>query len=161
MTNNSLSLLAKNGYLGLGVNEQYGGSGENLYDLGILFERLGYHAAPLSMIGCLVDVVQTIQKFSDSTILISRLIGAIVGGEIHTSAILEPLNQDPENPLTRAEIDGDNLIITGTKYLSELASKSKSILVSVNSIEGVLLVLVDSSKVKISELSTTANSPVL
>ena len=35
-----LSLLAKNGYLGLGVNEQYGGSGENLYDLGILFERL-------------------------------------------------------------------------------------------------------------------------
>ena len=153
-----LSLLAKNGYLGLGVNEQYGGSGENLYDLGILFERLGYHAAPLSMIGCLVDVVQTIQKFSDGNTH-QLLIEAIVGGEIHTSAILEPLNQDPENPLTRAEIDGDNLIITGTKYLSELASKSKSILVSVNSVEGVLLVLVDSSKVKISELSTTANSP--
>ena len=41
--------------------------------------------------------------------LINRLIGDIVGGEIHTSAILEPLNQDPENPLSRAEIEGDNL----------------------------------------------------
>ena len=50
-----LSLLASNGYLGLGVNEEHGGSGENLYDLGILFERLGFHAAPLSMVGCLVD----------------------------------------------------------------------------------------------------------
>ena len=153
------SLLTKKGYLGLGVNEQYGGSGENLYDLGILFERLGYHAAPVSMIGCLVDVAQTIQKFSDSKTHQS-IIGDIVGGEIHTSAILEPLNQDPENPLSRAEIEGDNLIISGTKYLSELASKSKSILVSVNSVEGVLLVLVDSNKVKISALSTTANSPV-
>jgi hypothetical protein len=27
-----LSLLGSNGYLGLGVNEVYGGSGENLYD---------------------------------------------------------------------------------------------------------------------------------
>jgi alkylation response protein AidB-like acyl-CoA dehydrogenase len=153
-----LSLLARNGYLGLGINEEYGGSGENLYDLGILFERLGYHAAPLSLVGCLVDVAQTIQKFSEEKTHLA-LIGAIISGEIHTSAILEPLNQDPENPLTRAEISGDNLIITGTKYLSELTSKSKSILVSVNSNEGVLLVLVDSNKVSISELATTANSP--
>ena len=36
-----LSLLSSNGYLGLGINEKYGGSGEDLYDLGILFERLG------------------------------------------------------------------------------------------------------------------------
>ena len=54
-----------NGFLGLGLNEKYGGSGEDLYDLGILFERLGYHAAPLSLSGCLVDVAQTIQKFSN------------------------------------------------------------------------------------------------
>ena len=154
-----LSLLASNGYLGLGINEIHGGSGENLYDLGILFERLGYHAAPISMIGCLVDVAQTIQKFGDNKTYQS-LIGDIVGGEIYTSAILEPFNHDPENPISRAEIEGDNIQITGIKYLSELASKSKSILVSVNSVEGVLLVLVDSSKIKISELSTTANSPV-
>lgn len=153
-----LSLLADNGYLGLGVNEEFGGSGEDLYDLGILFERLGFHAAPLSMLGCLVDVAQTIQKFSDKKYH-HDLIGEIIKGEIHTSAILEPLNQETENPMTRAEIDGDKLIITGTKYLSELASKAKSILVSVNSDEGILLVLVDSKAVKISQLSTTANSP--
>ena len=41
-----LSVLTSQGYLGLGINEKYGGSGENLYDLGILFERLGFHAAP-------------------------------------------------------------------------------------------------------------------
>lgn len=153
-----LSLLATNGYLGLGINEKHGGSGENLYDLGILFEKLGYHAAPLSLVGCLVDVAQTIQKFSDDERHLS-LITSIIEGDIHTSAILEPLNQDPENPITKAEITGDQLTITGTKYLSELASKSKNILVSVNSDEGVLLVLVDSNKADISELTTTANSP--
>ena len=30
-----LSLLSSNGFLGLGLNEKYGGSVENLYDLGI------------------------------------------------------------------------------------------------------------------------------
>jgi len=49
----------------LGLNEKYGGSGEDLYDLGILFERLGYHAAPLSLSGCLVEVAQTLQKYGN------------------------------------------------------------------------------------------------
>ncbi len=66
------SLLSGNGYLGLGINEKYGGSGEDLYDLGILFERLGYHAAPLSLSGCLVDVAQTIQKFVIATHLATK-----------------------------------------------------------------------------------------
>ena len=153
-----LSLLASQGYLGLGINETYGGSGENLYDLGILFEKLGFHAAPLSLMGCLAEVAQTIQKFSEHEPH-QALISSILAGDIHTSAILEPLNQDPENPLTRAQINGDQLTITGTKYLSELASISKSLLVSVNSDEGVLLVLVDTHQTNISELATTANTP--
>jgi len=153
------SLLSGNGYLGLGINEKYGGSGEDLYDLGILFERLGYHAAPLSLSGCLVDVAQTIQKFnSDSSC--NKILSSIIAGEIYTSAILEPSNQDPENPATSALIEGNELIISGTKYLSELASIAKNILVSVNSDEGVLLVLVKSDQVKLTELSSTANSPL-
>ena len=156
---NLLSLLSSNGYLGLGLNETYGGSGEDLYDLGILFERLGYHAAPLSLCGCLVDVAQTIQKFSNKASS-NAIIGSIISGEIHTSAIFEPSNQDPENPITAATIAEDQLIITGTKYLSEIASMAKSILVSVNSNEGVLLVLVETDKVKLTELSSTANSPL-
>jgi len=153
-----LSFLASQGYLGLGIHEKYGGSGENLYDLGILFEKLGFHAAPLSLIGCLAEVAQTIQKFSEHESH-QALIASILKGDIHTSAILEPLNQDPENPLTRAEIAGDKLTITGTKYLSELASISKSLLVSANSDEGVLLVLVDKEHANVSELTTTANTP--
>ena len=114
---NLLSLLSSNGFLGLGLNEKYGGSGEDLYDLGILFERLGYHAAPLSLSGCLVDVAQTIQKFSQADNHKS-ILSSIIKGDIYTSAILEPFNQDTENPITRAEINGDKLIINGTKYLS-------------------------------------------
>ena len=154
-----LSLLANKGYLGLGIHEEYGGSGEDLYELGILFERLGFHAAPLSLTGCLVDVAQTIQKFSQTDNHKSML-SSIIEGEIYTSAILEPFNQDTENPITRAEINRDKLIISGTKYLSELASKAKSILVSVTSNEGVLLVLVDSTQVKLTPLTSTANSPI-
>ena len=154
-----LSLLSANGFLGLGVNEKYGGSGEDLYDLGILFERLGYHAAPLSLSGCLVDVAQTIQKFGNEESC-KEILGSIIAGEIYTSAILEPSNQDPENPMTTAKIENDQLIISGTKYLSEISSIAKSILISVNSSEGVLLVLVESDKVKLTELASTANSPL-
>ena len=156
---NLLSLLASKGYLGLGLNEKYGGSGEDLYDLGILFERLGYHATPLSLSGCLVDVAQTIQKFSNEEFC-NEILGSIIAGEIYTSAILEPSNQDPENPLTTAKIEDDQLIISGTKYLSEISSIAKSILISANSNEGVLLILVDTDQVKLTELNSTANSPL-
>jgi alkylation response protein AidB-like acyl-CoA dehydrogenase len=138
-----LSLLSSNGFLGLGLNEKYGGSGEDLYDLGILFERLGYHAAPLSLSGCLVDVAQTIQKFGNEESC-KEILGSIIAGEIYTSAILEPSNQDPDNPMTTAKIENDQLIISGTKYLSEISSMAKSILISANSSEGILLVLVES-----------------
>jgi alkylation response protein AidB-like acyl-CoA dehydrogenase len=156
---NLLSLLASKGYLGLGLNKKYGGSGEDLYDLGILFERLGYHAAPLSLSGCLVDVAQTIQKFSNEEFC-NEILGSIIAGEIYTSAILEPSNQDPENPITTAKIENDQLIISGTKYLSEISSIAKSILISANSNEGVLLILVDTDQVKLTELNSTANSPL-
>ncbi|MDC0443257.1 acyl-CoA/acyl-ACP dehydrogenase [Gammaproteobacteria bacterium] len=156
---NLLSLLSSKGYLGLGINEKYGGSGEDLYDLGILFERLGYHAAPLSLSGCLVDVAQTIQKFSNEESC-NEILGSIIAGEIYTSAILEPSNQDPENPITTAKIENDQLIISGTKYLSEISSMAKSILISASSDEGVLLVLVDTDQVKLTELTSTANSPL-
>ena len=156
---NLLSLLSSKGYLGLGINEKYGGSGEDLYDLGILFERLGYHAAPLSLSGCLVDVAQTIQKFNNEESC-NEILGSIIAGEIYTSAILEPSNQDPENPITTAKIENDQLIISGTKYLSEISSMAKSILISASSDEGVLLVLVDTDQVKLTELTSTANSPL-
>ena len=156
---NLLSLLSSNGYLGLGLNEKYGGSGEDLYDLGILFERLGYHAAPLSLSGCLVDVAQTIQKFSNKESC-NKILTSIIAGEIYTSAILEPSNQDPENPETTAKIEDDQLIVTGTKYLSEITSMAKSILISASSNKGVLLILVDTDQVKLTELSSTANSPL-
>ena len=154
-----LSLLSTNGFLGLGLNEKYGGSGEDLYDLGILFERLGYHAAPLSLSGCLADVAQTIQKFSNEESS-NEILSSIIAGEIYTSAILEPSNQDPENPITAAEIENNQVVITGTKYLSEIASIAKSILISTNSNEGVLLILVDTDQVKLTELNSTANSPL-
>lgn len=154
-----LSLLSSSGFLGLGLNEKYGGSGENLYDLGILFERLGYHAAPLSLSGCLADVAQTIQKFSKEESC-NEILGSIIAGEIYTSAILEPANQDPESPITTAEIENNQVVITGTKYLSEIASIAKRILISASSNEGVLLVLVDKDQVKLTELNSTANSPL-
>jgi alkylation response protein AidB-like acyl-CoA dehydrogenase len=107
----------------------------------------------------LVDVAQTIQKFGNEESC-KEILGSIVAGEIYTSAILEPSNQDPENPMTAAKIENDQLIISGTKYLSEISSMAKSILISANSSEGILLVLVESDKVKLTELSSTANSPL-
>ena len=151
--------LATNGYLGLGINEKLNGSGEDLYDLGILFECLGFYAVPLSLTGCLVDVAQTLQKFSKNDNHQS-IVSSITKGEIYTSAILEPLNHDPENPNTTAVFDGDKVIINGSKYLSEISSLAKGILISASSNKGVILVLVKTDKVKLTQLTSTANSPL-
>ena len=151
--------LATNGYLGLGINEKLNGSGEDLYDLGILFESLGFHAAPLCLTGCLVDVAQTLQKFSKSDNHQS-IVSAITKGEIYTSAILEPLNHDPENPNTTAVFDDDKIIINGSKYLSEISSLAKGILISASSNKGVILALVKTDNVKLTQLTSTANSPL-
>ena len=151
--------LATNGYLGLGINEKLNGSGEDLYDLGIFFECLGYHAAPLCLTGCLVDVAQTLQKFSKSDNHQS-IVSSITKGEIYTSAILEPLNHDPENPNTTAVFDDDKIIINGSKYLSEISSLAKGILISASSDKGVILALVKTDNVKLTQLTSTANSPL-
>jgi len=107
----------------------------------------------------LADVAQTIQKFSKEESC-NEILGSIIAGEIYTSAILEPANQDPESPITTAEIENNQVVITGTKYLSEIASIAKRILISASSNEGVLLVLVDKDQVKLTELNSTANSPL-
>ena len=80
------------------------------------------------------------------------MLGSIIAGEIYTSAILEPSNQDPENPMTTAKIEENQIVITGTKYLSEIASIAKSILISASSNEGVLLVLVEYRSSKINRI---------
>jgi alkylation response protein AidB-like acyl-CoA dehydrogenase len=46
------------------------------------------------------------------------------------------------------------------KYLSEIASIANRILISASSNEGVLLILVDKDQVKLTELNSTANSPL-
>ena len=130
-----------------------------MYDLGILFECLGFHAAPLCLTGCLVDVAQTLQKFSKNDNHQS-IVSSITKGEIYTSAILEPLNHDPENPTTTAVFDDDKIIISGTKYLSEISSLAKGILISASSNKGVILALVKTDNVKLTQLTSTANSPL-
>ncbi len=151
--------LATNGYLGLGINEKFNGSGEDLYDLGILFECLGFYAAPLSLTGCLVDVAQTLQKFSIND-KHQSIVSSITQGEIYTSAILEPLNQDPENPITTAVFEDNKIIINGSKYLSEISSLAKGILISASSNKGVILALVNADDVQLTQLTSTANSPL-
>ena len=113
----------------------------------------------MCLTGCLVDVAQTLQKFSKSDNHQS-IVSSITKGEIYTSAILEPLNHDPENPNTTAVFDDDKIIINGTKYLSEISSLAKGILISASSNKGVLLALVKTDNIKLTQLTSTANSPL-
>ena len=64
----------------------------------------------MCLTGCLVDVAQTLQKFSKNDNHQS-IVSSITNGEIYTSAILEPLHHDPENPTTSAVFDNDKIII--------------------------------------------------
>ena len=109
--------LAELGWCGMALPEAYGGSGFGFQGLGIAFEEAGRTLATTPLMSTVVLGASLIERLgSDATK--ASLLPAIVAGEHITALALE--EQPRHNPVlirTRAEREGDDFKLNGSKNL--------------------------------------------
>jgi alkylation response protein AidB-like acyl-CoA dehydrogenase len=106
------------GFLGLGIAEEYGGSGGDLLSYCLVIEELG--AGDSSVRGIvsvsLGLVAKTIQRWGTEAQKHAWLPGLCAGEKLACFALTEPdTGSDAASLRTRAERDGDGWVLSGTK----------------------------------------------
>ncbi|MBI2202745.1 MAG: acyl-CoA/acyl-ACP dehydrogenase [Candidatus Rokubacteria bacterium] len=148
---------AELGWQGMALPETYGGQDLPLVYLGIIMQEVGRAVAPLPLLG---TVVAALTIASDATPAQREAIlpGVVRGDTVLTWAFTE---QDPrfrpDTVQTRAVVDGDHLVINGTKLFVDHFTAADHCLVACRTAAGsghagLSLVLVDT---KAPGISTT------
>ncbi len=122
--------LADNGYAGLGIDEKYGGTPADVMTQCLVADVLGKYAFPLSVIyGLGVICIKDIQDFGTEEQK-ERVLGGIVRGDPPVAlGISEPqAASDASGLKTRADFDGDDVIINGQKIYCTISNIAKYIL---------------------------------
>lgn len=113
--------LAKQGYVGIGWPQAYGGGGRDMIDQLILAEEMEYHGAP-GMDGSLTYIPQAIMAYGNEEQK-QRFIPRIATGE--TTIFLGYSEPEAGSDLSalrmQATVDGDDFILTGDKAFSSEA----------------------------------------
>jgi alkylation response protein AidB-like acyl-CoA dehydrogenase len=157
--------IAQVGWLGLVIPEEYGGTGQNLVDLGILVEETGHGLLPGPFFNtafatlALLDAGTGAQK--------QQYLPRIASGDlIATAALLEPYSRlDAQGIQLEAKKAGDDYVLNGTKLFVENAHVADTFLVAArtrrgrNPENGVTLFLVDAHApgVTVDKLKTIAS----
>lgn len=107
--------LAESGYLGVGIPEEYGGSGGGITERVILFEELWRGMVPVHGAGTSHTVAGVYVRYATEQQKRDAL-GAICDGEVMSISISEPgAGSDAASIACKAERDGDVYRITGQK----------------------------------------------
>ena len=156
--------VAQVGWLGLIVPEQYGGTGQNLVDLGILIEETGHGLLPGPFFN--TALLTTAILDAGTPAQQAEYLPRIARGDlIGTTALLEPYSRlDAEGIQLEARKQGDGYVLNGTKMFVENAHVADTFLVSArtrrgtNAENGVTLFLVDAhaTGVSVDKLKTIA-----
>jgi alkylation response protein AidB-like acyl-CoA dehydrogenase len=144
------------------VEQRYGGMGFGFMELALFIEEIGRSIAPVPAIAHCVAAVLPIQRFGSEAMKEAILPGAVSGELLLSAALSEYLNEDPANPRSvTAVVDGDELVLSGTKSAVPFAAQSSHILLSARTAEGVAVVLLDprSAGVTLQELQVTSFEP--
>lgn len=123
--------LAKNGYLGVNLPEEYGGGGGGLGDVAAVLEEVGAAGCPLLLMVVSPAICGTvIAKYGTDEQKQRWLPGIADGTETMAFAITEPdAGTNSHNITTTARRDGDGWVLNGRKiYISGL-DESKNVLV--------------------------------
>ena len=157
--------LAQVGWLGLPIPEEYGGTGQPLFDLGLLMEEVGAALLP----GPFFNTVLCATTLADHGSVDQKRthLPRIVSGDlIATPAILEPFGDlDALGVQLSATRRGSTWILNGTKFLVENAHVADTLLVagrtsnSGDPKQGITLFWVDarSAGIRVDKLQTLAN----
>ncbi len=121
--------LAKSGYLGVSIPEEYGGSGGGIIEQVILFEELWRGMVPVHGAGSSHTVAGVYKRYATEEQKKATL-GDICSGEVMSISISEPgAGSDAAAIACRAERDGDVYRITGQKTWCSDAQFATKILV--------------------------------
>ncbi len=140
--------IAELGWLGLGIPEEYGGSGGNFLDVSVLLEEIGRVCLPGPFVPSTV-VAASILLEAGNEDQKQRLLSGIANGDlILTFAFLEPdVNYDIGSIQVQAVREGDAFVLNGTKVFVPDAHIADHVICAArtdkNSPEGVTLFLVD------------------
>lgn len=121
--------LTSTGWLGLGIPEEYGGSGGSLRDVAILLEHLSYHRLPVA--GYLTTAIteQAILRFGTEEQK-RQILPEVTKGAVLSIAITEPdTGSDAASITTSARPDGSGWRIRGQKMYTTNANHAKWVIV--------------------------------
>lgn len=125
------------GLVRLTAPEEHGGSGLGLLELCSVLVEVGRRVAPVPLAVYAVTAM-AIERFGTP----AQRAEWLPGDTILTSALSEERSHLPEEPLTHAEVDGGNWLLTGAKVVVPAATLAGAFVVPAHTAGGVELFLV-------------------
>lgn len=154
--------LAEAGLLGVAIDEAHGGMGFGFMELSLLVEEAGRTIAPVPVIPALVSAALPLQKFGSHEQK-ARLLPGVAGGKsLLTAALMEEQNENPAAPIvTTASKQGEGYTVSGVKLCVPFAHRAERILLSAQTDQGVVALLVDpkASGVTLNAMKVTTYEP--
>lgn len=134
--------LAESGVLAAALPDSVGGGGFGILEQCTVLRELGRTVSPVPYLSSVVLAASALAEFGDDAQRdLARRAGE--GTVTLTVALAEELNNDPAQPVTRAERSGDGWILTGTKITVPAAAFADAILVPATTDHGVAVFVID------------------
>ena len=123
--------LGKAGFLGVNIPEKYGGGGRGMSELAIVTEEVAAGGCPLMLLALSpAFCATTLSRHGSEEQRDEWLPGLASGERVMAFAITEPdAGSNTHNISTRAERDGDDWILTGTKHFVSHVDNAEALLV--------------------------------
>ncbi len=123
--------LGRGGFIGVNIEERYGGGGRGMSELAIVAEEVAASGCPLMLLALSPAVCATILSRHGTNEQRDEWLPALASGErIMAFAITEPdAGSNTHNIRTRAERDGDEWVLTGAKHYVSHVDNADALLV--------------------------------
>ncbi|HSA53339.1 MAG TPA: acyl-CoA dehydrogenase family protein [Yinghuangia sp.] len=137
--------LAKADILGIGLPQEYGGSGGGVFEQILVLEEVGRTLAPVPVYASIVVGAAAIAAHGTDAQKAAWLPGAVSGDKILTVALAEPLGRDAATPTVKARRVAGGWRLDGVKTGVPAATSSHVMLVPAATDDGVGVFLVSPS----------------
>ncbi|WP_183095005.1 acyl-CoA dehydrogenase family protein [Nocardioides stalactiti] len=128
--------MAEAGWLGIGIPEEYGGSGGELFETCLFIEQITQHRLPITTWAITSIVGATYRKFATEEVK-HEVLGGIARGAVESIAMSEPgSGSDVASLSTRAEPVEGGYVVNGQKTWCSNAHLADHILVVVRTSSG-------------------------
>jgi alkylation response protein AidB-like acyl-CoA dehydrogenase len=135
--------VAELGWLGLGIPEEYGGTGGNFLEVAALLEEMGRVCFPGPFVPTIIGASILVEAAKEEQK--REFLPKIVDGDLILclANIEEDANYDPASIKTAAVREGDGYVINGTKMFVQDANIAQKLIVAAKADAGTTLFVVD------------------